>query len=144
MESTYGEDKSRSDFSFSSFLLGSFGNDDGDGNENVKKAIGLLRKQLCTYITLFCTFLCRHCTTTTWKCLIHVIRRTWTSDDKFFFLFLNLSAVAKKSTLGKLSYIWHFLQIRINATKFEETRIHFKSDVLTAVAVVDAKATYWL
>ena len=65
MESTYGEDKSRSDFSFSSFLLGSFGNDDGDGNENVKKAIGLLRKQLCTYITLFCTFLCRHCTTTT-------------------------------------------------------------------------------
>ena len=30
----------------------------------------LAKQQLCTGITLFCTFLCRHCTTTTWKCLI--------------------------------------------------------------------------
>ena len=30
----------------------------------------LVKKQLCTCITLFCTFLCRHCLTTTWKCLI--------------------------------------------------------------------------
>ena len=28
------------------------------------------KQQLFSYITLFCTFLCRHCTTTTWKCLI--------------------------------------------------------------------------
>ena len=49
--------------------------DDGDGNENVKKAIGLItRQQLCTCITLFCTFLCLHCTTTTWKCLISRFR----------------------------------------------------------------------
>ena len=41
-------------------------NDDGDGNENGKKA----KQQLCTCITLFCTFLCRQCTITTWKCLI--------------------------------------------------------------------------
>ena len=27
-------------------------------------------KQLCTCITLYCTFPCRHCTTLTWKCLI--------------------------------------------------------------------------
>ena len=30
----------------------------------------LTKQQHCTCITLFCTFLCRHCTTTTWKCLI--------------------------------------------------------------------------
>ena len=30
----------------------------------------LAKQQLCTCITFFCTFLCRHCTTTTWKCLI--------------------------------------------------------------------------
>ena len=30
----------------------------------------LTKEQHCTCITLFCTFLCRHCTTTTWKCLI--------------------------------------------------------------------------
>ena len=29
----------------------------------------LAKQQLCTWITLFCTFLCRHCTTATWKCL---------------------------------------------------------------------------
>ena len=30
----------------------------------------LAKQQLCTCITLFFTFLCRHCATTTWKCLI--------------------------------------------------------------------------
>ena len=30
----------------------------------------LAKQQLCTCITLFCTFLCRRCTTTTWNCLI--------------------------------------------------------------------------
>ena len=48
------------------YSIGSFRNDDGDGNQDVKKAIGLLRKtQLCTCITLFCTFLHPPCTTTT-------------------------------------------------------------------------------
>ena len=45
---------------------GSFSNDDGDGNQDVKKAIGLLRKTTTLHvITLFCTFLYRPCTTTT-------------------------------------------------------------------------------
>ena len=34
------------------------------------KRFRLAKQQLCTCIPLFCTFLCRHCTTTTWKCLI--------------------------------------------------------------------------
>ena len=38
-------------------------------NYNVKKAIGL-DWQNNTCITLFCTFLCRHCTTRTWKRLL--------------------------------------------------------------------------
>ena len=29
----------------------------------------IAKQQLCTYITLFCTFLSRRCTNTTWKCL---------------------------------------------------------------------------
>ena len=45
---------------------GSFSNDDGDSNQDVKKAIGLLRKTTSLHvITLFCTFLHRPCTTTT-------------------------------------------------------------------------------
>ena len=44
-------------------IIGSFSNDDGDGNENVKKkkATGLLRKTISKTMSLnaFCTFLCR-------------------------------------------------------------------------------------
>ena len=73
----------------------------------------------------------------------HVSWRTKTSDGKdygeFFFLFLNLikfEAISKKSTPGKFAYIWLFQRIEINATKFEKTRIDFKSYVFAAVAVV--------
>ena len=46
--------------------LGSFSNDDGDGNEDVKKATGLLRKTTTLHVHhAFCTFLYRPCTTTT-------------------------------------------------------------------------------
>ena len=62
------------------------------------------------------------------------------SHDESLFLSLNLSAVLKKSTPEKFTYIWHFQQIGINATKIEKTGIHFKTDVFAAVAVVDAKA----
>ena len=52
-------------------ILGSLSNEDADGNENGKKAMlfRLAKQQLCTCITLFCTFLCLHCSTTTLKCL---------------------------------------------------------------------------
>ena len=62
------------------------------------------------------------------------------SDDESLFLSLNLSAVLNKSTPEKFTYIWHFQQIGINATKIEKTGIHFKTDVFAAVAVVEAKA----
>ena len=72
--------------------------------------------------------------------------RTLTSDNKLFFLSLNLSAVSKKSTPGKFSYIWHFPRIGINATlfKYEKARKHVISDVFAAFAIVDAKAPFLL
>ena len=44
----------------------------------------LIKQPLCTFITLFCKFLCRHCTSTKWKCLIllfveDVTTRQWPS-----------------------------------------------------------------
>ena len=60
-----------------------------------------------------------------------------------FLLFLNLSSVPKKSTPGKFAYIRYFQRTKINATKFEKTPIHFKSDIFAAVAVVDAKSPLW-
>ena len=43
---------------------------------------------------LFCTFLCRRCTTTTWKCLIsRFVEDVNTWDKNFPFLFLNFNTV---------------------------------------------------
>ena len=41
--------------------------DDGDGNGNATKAIGLISKTTILHVT---ARLCSHCTTATWKCLI--------------------------------------------------------------------------
>ena len=54
------------------YILGSLSDDDDDGSENGKKnkRFRLAKQQLCKCITFFCTFVCRHRTTTTWKCII--------------------------------------------------------------------------
>ena len=75
--------------------LGSLSNDNGDGNENDKRAVGLDWKKKTTLHVhhSFCTFLCRHCTTTTWNFLISRLWRTGTHDNDFLFLSLNLGTV---------------------------------------------------
>ena len=83
-------------------FLWSFSNDNGDSNENIKKAIPMFRLakwQLCMCITLFCTFLCRHCMTTTWKCLISFSMEMLTSNNELFFLFLNLLVRSPRNQL---------------------------------------------
>ena len=51
-------------------ILGSFGNDNGDGNKNVKKAVGLINKTTTMHVQhTFLFIFCRHRTTTTWNSL---------------------------------------------------------------------------
>ena len=50
----------------------------------------LAKQQLCTCITLFCTFLCRHCTTTTWKCLISRFVENANTRQQLYFSFAEL------------------------------------------------------
>ena len=72
-------------------ILGTLISSDATATRTSKKQIGLVsKKQLCTCSTLFCTFLCRLCTTTTWKCLFRALSRTWTSNYEILFLLLNL------------------------------------------------------
>ena len=109
-----------------SIIRGSSSKDDGDGNKNVKKAIGLLRKTTNLHcITLFCTFLCRHCTTTTWKCLTARFMEDVNKRRRIFLCLSKLEHGSQETTPEKSIYIWHF-----------------KSDVSAAVAVVVAKAPY--
>ena len=44
------------------------------GDVHVANRLRLATQQLCTYTTLFCKFLCRFYTTTTWKCPIKISR----------------------------------------------------------------------
>ena len=59
------------------------------------------------------------------------------------FLSPKLSALLRKLTPGKFAFLSHSQQIGINPTKIEKTGIHFKTDLFTAVAVVDFKALYF-
>ena len=95
-----------------------------------------LYKQLRKCITLFCTFLCRHCTTTTWKCLISrfvedVNTRQWLS-----FSFPELWCSLLEFNSRKISRCLTKWTRWNNAIKFETARILFFSD--EAVAVVEA------
>ena len=124
--------------------LGSFSNDDGDGKEDVKKAIGLLRKTTTLHVHHAFLYISlpslRDYDVKMPNCKFYGGRKQATTN---LFFSLNLSAVLKKSTPGKFAYTCHFQQIGINATKIEKTGLHFKTDVFAAVAVVDAKAAYY-
>ena len=50
----------------------------------------LAKQQLCTFIKLLCTFLCRHCTTTTWKCLISRFVENANTRQQLYFSFAEL------------------------------------------------------
>ena len=107
-------------------VLESFSNDDGDGKENVKRAIDLLSKTIILRMhQLFCTFPCQRRE----NAYFHILWRMQTNHDEFFFLSLTFSGTPKKSTPGKNSPTFIFPRSGMNATKFEKMRIYFKSDV---------------
>ena len=76
-------------------LLGTLRSDDGDGNGNATKAIGLISKTTILHVHhAFCTFLCRHCTVTTWK---YLTSRCTEEVHKRFRDFLSLSELGYAS-----------------------------------------------
>ena len=99
----------------------------------------LVKQQLCTCITLFYTFLCRRCTTTTWKCLISLFVEDVKTKQRLFSSFPELCSLLDL-TPEKFVNIWRIKRVGISAIKFEVARIHFLSDVFVAVAVVVAEA----
>ena len=119
----------------------SFSNDDGHGNEDVKKAISLLRKQqLCTCITLFCTFLYRLCTTTKWKCLIASFMEDVNKRRRISFSLSKLECGPQEINPREIRLHLQFSANWNKRNSVWKTGIHFKSDVFATVAVVDAKA----
>ena len=102
----------------------------------------LKKQQLCTCITLFCTFLCRRCiiTTTTWWCVISRFVKDGNTRQQLSLSFPELwySPLEFNSKKLALTNVWRIKGDEISAIKFEAAQIHFSSNVFVAVAVVVA------
>ena len=83
------------------------------------------KQQLCTCITLFCTFLCRRCTTATWNCLFSRFLEDGNKRQQFAFSFPELWRSPLEFNSKKFAYIWRIEGGGISAIKFEAAQIHF-------------------
>ena len=84
----------------------------------------LAKQQLCTCITLFGTFLCLHCTTTTWKCLISRFAENVNTRQHLHLSFPELRySLLELNSPKKIAYIWRTERDGISAIKFEEARL---------------------
>ena len=124
-------------------LLGTLRNYDRDGNENVKKAIGLKSKQQhCACITLFCTFLCSPCITTTWN--DQILSYLGNGDGKAINSTISVRTWARSllfsSNLNSL--LLDSWAPSNNRKKSERMRSLFFSDVFMDVAVVRSYGPY--
>ena len=72
-------------------LVESLSNDDGDVNENGKKAKSLdwQNNNFARASRSVCTFLCCHCTYTTWQCLISLSVENMNTRQQLYFSFLE-------------------------------------------------------
>ena len=75
-------------------------------------------------ITLCCTFLCRHCTNTTWNFPIftfYVLNVNW-GQRLFIFFFLNSETDLKNLTPEKFVIMWQIERLKKKANSFFEWR----------------------
>ena len=114
-----------------SLLLGTLRSNNADGNENVKKKKRKKekkkRKTLLTCFTLFCTFLCRFCTTTARKspvsCFMEDVnkhRRNFISLSELGYQLLKIQLQA-----DRLHSVRQSKWVGIIALKTERMQIHF-------------------
>ena len=86
----------------------------------------------------FWTFLCRHCTTTTWKCLFSRFVEDVNTRQRLCFSIPELRySLLEFSSRKNCQDLTNWMRW-INAIKFEAVRIHFLCNVFVAVAVVVA------
>ena len=97
----------------------------------------LAKQHLCSCITLFCTLLCYHCTTTVWKC----IKFSFYGGCKPRRNFISPSRPVRNSTPGSSlgssfrTVRLHLLSkwVEIIAMKIRRRQIHFLAEVFTIV-----------
>ena len=121
-------------------VLGSLSNDDGHGNENGKKAIGKISKTTTLHVhQAFLYIFCRHCTITTWKCLLWGFVEDVSTRRRLPLSFPDPRYRLLELTPETVANIWRIERDEISAIKFEAKRLHFLIDVFVPVAVVVAR-----
>ena len=98
----------------------------------------LAKQKPWTCITLFCPFLSRRCTTTTWKCLISRFFEDGNTRRQLCFSFLQLWWSPSEFKSKNVANIWGIKRDGTSAIKFEAARIHCLNDVFVVVAVLVA------
>ena len=111
------------------------------GRQKIKR-FRLTKQQLCTCIMLFSTFLCRRCTTTTWKRLISRFVKDVNARQRLCSSFPTLRYSLLEFNSRKNCNILRTEWDGISAIKIEAARIHFLSHVFVAVAVVVLKRSF--
>ena len=96
----------------------------------------LAKQQLCTCITLFCTFLNRRCKSATWNFLISraCLWGWWTQHKNFLCLFLKSDTVLSNSIPDDFAKILQTKWNWIRSMKFETVRIHLLRDVFALLS----------
>ena len=119
------------------FLIGSLSKDDGNGNENGKKAIGLdwQNKNSARVSRFFVHSLAFVAPLRRKSAYFHLLSRTCTQENYFLFLFLNFDTVFQNSPLEKFASICRIKRDGITPIKFKVARIHFLKDVFVAMVV---------
>ena len=100
----------------------------------------LKKQQLRTCITLFCTFLCRFCTTTRWKlCLSSRFMEDVNKQRRKLISLPELGYGSLKFSFRRVRLHLTSKFVEIIAIKTERMQTHFLSVVLVAIASLDLK-----
>ena len=123
--------------------VGTLRSDDGDGNENVILAIGLIRKITTLHV--------HHHFLNTSLTILHdydlkmpnvMFNRGRKQAKTKFSFFLNLDKALRNSAPGEFAYIRQRKRDGVIAMKIEKPRIHFLRNVLPAVLVLLGAGPY--
>ena len=97
-------------------VKGSLSDNDGDGNEDVKKAIGLIRKTTTLHVhhAFFVHFFTVHARLSTGKCLTASL---WTDVNKVQIISFSLfKCIPQEISFIEIGLVCHIQQIGIKAT----------------------------
>jgi len=118
------------------FINGGLGCHNGDGNENVKKAIGWIGKTTTLHHAFFVYFFTVTVPLRREKASFHVLWRMLTSHDEISFLSLNVDIVVSKSAPEEFGCIWQSNWSGKIAIEIERRQIRFLCDIFVPFAVV--------